>query len=89
MFNKKILKIALMLLVLIAIFHLLTKKNPSFQRPEHIEEGLKCDRRLPHEREDFWDGNGVRENMWGGKKKENLWGGKKKENMWGGKKKKM
>ena len=76
MFNKKILKIALMLLVLIAVFHLLTKKNPNFQRPEHIE-GLKCDRRIPHEREDFWDGNRMKENMWGGeKKKENLWGGR-------------
>ena len=81
MFNKKILKIALMLLVLIAVFHLLTKKNPSFQRPEHIEEGLNAIDVCQDEKEDFWDGNGVRENMWGGKKK--------KENMWGGKKKKM
>jgi hypothetical protein len=60
MLNNKIFKMSLMLLGLIVVFHLLSKTNTNFQKPENIEN-LECDSRLPH----------VKDNFWGGKKKTN------------------
>lgn len=44
-----------MLLGLIVVFHLLSKTNNHFQKPENVEN-LECDSRLPHEKDNFWGG---------------------------------
>ena len=60
MLNNKIFKMSLMLLGLIVVFHLLSKTNSNFQKPENIEN-IECDSRLPH----------LKYNFCGGKKKTN------------------
>jgi hypothetical protein len=67
MFTKKTLKLCLMFLLLIGVFHLLSKTNINFQKPENIED-FDCDKRFPDQIYTDKVSN-VRENMWSKRKK--------------------
>jgi len=54
MFNKKVLKMVGMLFFLMALFYFISNNNKKF--PKDVPEEFKCDKRLPHEKNNFWDG---------------------------------